>query len=767
MSRNDLSTAKLFDFPNMLTNFGGYNSARDKTNINEALMVRGSQNIYKKINGNLSNRPGQKRLGDANSTLSPVSSEFIWNTSSGNTWTMIVSDSKLYGVLNNVWYTLLTGVTNTRYVFDTWWSTTELKDYLVMVNGAAPSVVGAMSAWSGGIATVASVSTNAISMVGQVGLTGTPTMTGTAPFTSYFNGRTDNLFNGGFTLNSNPTNGQTILYTINGVGPITITFVTAIGAAAGNVLIGANTAATLANLLGLLKFPATTSATQVALSAPNQTAVGKANYASTEALVKTGTTTWEQAGFGNSSAAASYSVFSLLMNGTTYTYTTGTGTLALFGFTPSIAAITAGTIAIQSVKQLDFTTSTTLFPVTFTFDFIKTIQNQLYLGAYNSPVCYVSKASDFTNFTQDVVAIQGSAAQIPFDGNLRGLTNRGGKPYAGLNNGKWGIINYNYTNSSTGGSGGTLIIYRTTTVEYTPVSAGAGPYAHEFIDSNGDNIIYLSADQQVRTFGNFNNSFTSNNYPVLSQEIYTELTEKNFTGGSLKTIGDIVYLTVPTTGQVYMRQQRQTVDANGQTVNEITWFSPFVWNLTRVDNLNGTIVGFSNANPQIYQLWNTGQWYDDSPSGEQIPYESRIAFAYRTGGKREYNYEFDKVFTEGYIDPGTELNLLINYNYNGSTGQVATIINSNDRPAVFYSVSASSLGESSFGDESLGGTTDDDADTDLIKFKNINSLSLVNMFEYQLQYSSELANAQWEILATGTNARVVESQPSYLINKLR
>jgi hypothetical protein len=39
------------------------------------------------------------------------------------------------------------------------------------------------------------------------------------------------------------------------------------------------------------------------------------------------------------------------------------------------------------------------------------------------------------------------------------------------------------------------------------------------------------------------------------------------------------------------------------------------------------------------------------------------------------------------------------------------------------------------------------------------------MFEYQIIYYSEEVNAQWEILATGTNARIVENSPTYIITR--
>jgi hypothetical protein len=65
------------------------------------------------------------------------------------------------------------------------------------------------------------------------------------------------------------SNGETIV--ING---ITFTAVSSIGTTAGNFLIGANLAASLTNLAGLINAPTTTSSTQVALSAANAAVVG-------------------------------------------------------------------------------------------------------------------------------------------------------------------------------------------------------------------------------------------------------------------------------------------------------------------------------------------------------------------------------------------------------------------------------------------------------------------------------------------------------------
>ncbi len=54
------------------------------------------------------------------------------------------------------------------------------------------------------------------------------------------------------------------------------------------------------------------------------------------------------------------------------------------------------------------------------------------------------------------------------------------------------------------------------------------------------------------------------------------------------------------------------------------------------------------------------------------------------------------------------------------------------------------------------------------KFKNINSMSLINCFEYQPIYTSDTIDAQWEIIAMATNAVIEPDQnASFIINKVR
>ena len=623
----DESKSKDFEFKNdLITDWKGYVSSADKTNIKGNYCVRGSQNVYKKLSGTMSVRQGQKRLGVVNTVLSPVSSEYVWNTSWGATYTMVISNANLYVVINNVWYSLLSGLTKTRYVFDKWFSIAEAKDRLLFVNGDSN-----IYHWSGGFATILSTTANTIT--------------------------------------------------------------------------------------------------------------------------KTGTTSWQQSGI--STVAGEKTV---VINGTTYTYTGGETTTTLTGVTGDPTGEANGSNVFQSVL-----TKTNTPAALFHNDFIKVINNQAYIGSYTSRLCYISQNTDWTNYTVPTPRIAGSPELLTLDGALRGIGVRKGNAHIGYGAGYWAVISFSDISNNN-------ILTQKTNVDVKPVSILQAPYAHEFIDSTGDNIIYLGQDQQVHSFGDFNDLFVAG-YPSLSQDIARELSKEVFTGGGLRCIGEFVYVTAPNSGKVYLYQVRSNVGDNGAIGAERLWHSPFIWNCTRIDQIDGVVVGFSNANPQIYQLWDTNQWHDDSPSDEHLPYTSVMALGYRGSNRRFGLWSFNKQYTEGYIGTGTPLNLLINYNYQGSTNVITVPINSSSQPVYIFSSLLSSLGDTSIGEEPLGdgGIADIANDQDsLDKFRCINSLSLTNVFEWQPVYYSEAVDSNWEILAVASNATPEpDQQATFIINKKR
>jgi hypothetical protein len=621
MKQTNRDLATDFEF-SLIDDFGGYVSSKDKTNVEEYMFVRGSYNVYKKLSGTISARPGMLRKGAADATAAKVDSEYVWNTSWGAVLPVWVSNSKLQVEFNDVWYDIATSLTKTRYVFDAWWDDTAKKDKLLFVNGTS-----SLFSWSGGVCAVASGTANTITKLDT-------------------------------------------------------------------------------------------------------------------------TKTWQQEGFSQTG--------SILIDGTTYAYTGGYDTTTLTGVTGDASGLTSGKVAVQTIE-----TEADKPSADFNSDFLKVVNNQVYVGSYTSRVIYISSNTDFTDYTVPATRVAGSPELLTLDATAKGICVRQGNAHIGAGTNYWYVVSFTDVTVGT-------TLTQSTTVDRKPVSTLSAPLAHEFIDVVGDTIVYLSQDQQVRTFGDYRNLFTPA-YPALSQQIFDELQEEDFTGGQLKSIGDFTYITAPNTGKVYLYQVRQSVDKTGNVVSERLWHAPFIWNITRIDEINGVVYGFSNANPQLYQLWNTGQWRDDSPSGEYLPYTCVLAMAYRNHDRRQGLISFDKVYTEGYISQGTNLNLKVRYNYQGSLTTLNAVINNVDQPTTFQSGSSPfSIGDGSIGDKILGdGLIEGDSDQELLpKFRNISSMALENVFEYQVMIYSDEIDSRWEILALGTNAGIEEQQQAtFIINK--
>jgi hypothetical protein len=702
----------------LTTQFGGYFSSYDKTKIAPNVLVGGSKNVYKKINGNIGVRDGLKRRGEANSTFSAVSSEFVYRTSWGDTLPLWVADGELQveietsdGVFE--WFTLM-DTDETRWVFDIWWDNTLKKNKVVAVNGTDNEY-----SWAGGVAQVASATASTITKTGSATWTEDHFETPSSPA-----GDSTTQFD-----ISNPS-GTTFRYTFDGTG--TDPLISATTAPIGSYV-----------YLAAQNFNAANNGVfQVTGSGSNYFEVTNASGV-TESNKTVGT-------------GSVYIYFKnfVVANGVQYAYS-GTGaSTTLTGVLPNPSALTATTYVFSPVvtylnKPADG----------FNADFIKVVNNRAFIGSYTSQLVYISSSTDFTNFTIPGSIIPGSPNLLTLDGTGKGIAVRQGNAHVSFGTDGWVEVTFpTYTNAS-----GVLLEQITPILK--PVQALGAALAHEFIANNGDNFVYLAQDQQLRYFGGANTAFTTV-YPALSQEVYTELQEEDFDGGGIKIISDRTYITAPNTGNVWIYQTRQSISPEGVVVAERLWYPPFVLNATRIDEIDGQVVAFSNANPQVYYVWDTMQWFDDSPSDESLPYTCIAAFPYLSANEnRQLVQNFQRLYTEGYIGTGSPLYALINYDYLGATAQYSAPVNTTMRPSTLYQTSAPSIGETIIGNKPIGDVISSGGMIGYPKFRSINMFSPANCFEYQKIYFSDSTDSRWEILATGTDARLAEVEPVQIINK--
>lgn len=435
------------------------------------------------------------------------------------------------------------------------------------------------------------------------------------------------------------------------------------------------------------------------------------------------------------------------INGTNYTYT------GISGSTLTGAQDATGEADGSVVIDKPATVSNT--PASgFNVDFIKVINNQLYCGSDSSRLVYISKNNNYADFTFSSPRVPGEGEIITLDEIPTGIGERDGQAKIGTKK-AWYSVRFSQITVST-------TLTEQTIVDRIPLADKKGPLRHEFIANVGNDLVYLSQDQQLHVFGTFTD-IDQPQFPSLSDDIKNELEQEDFTTGHLVAAGDFIYLTAPNNGRVWLYETRTFITDIGNISRERTWHAPFIWNVSRIAIIDSMEYGHSNANPQIYQLWDTLQWHDDGPSGESIPYDSVAILSYFSSSRFDL-LTFDKIYIEGYMANGSLLSQAVSYEYQGSEGTQLYEINSEDTAPVFYSGDVGlSLGDSSLGDNPLGSATNDiETDQDFLpKFKTMINATEIECTEYQLRTFSSEAGARWEILAIGTNEQKTDQVPSF------
>lgn len=497
-----------------------------------------------------------------------------------------------------------------------------------------------------------------------------------------------------------------------------------------------------------------------------------AKVASTTAttITKSGAETFAEVGFALTLAAEK----KIVINAVEYTYTGGEGTDTLTGVTPSPVAVPLDAVIIQSVMV------TASKPIaSFTADFIKTIGNQVWVGSYSSRIVFVScditigGTLGFLNYTNAGTLVFGDPDAIILDSPGKGIgVSSTGKVLVFSGSDDLVIVtpNDNLQGAQTGattitGGTGRQVLQK---IEKKKLAGLTSALGHEFIGNIGEHLVWLDQKQRLRALGAFSN--VDSIKPInLSLEVQTELTEDDFTGGHLKVVsendGDTVYLTAPNTGRDWMYQIREIVKNDGSVATERLWHPPQVRGISRFSVIDSVTYGHSNVNPQLYQVWDTNQWFDDSPGDEPIPYVCVARFAYQQHGRRQGLITFNTVFFEGYMVPGLELNGYLYLDYQGTSGKKLININSVDNQASFFmGGSGDSIGDSSLGDNPLGdGIIEESNEQDLLpKFRAITDVSVSNFFEYSLEVFSYDADSRWELLCFGTNAEKAIQDPTFI-----
>lgn len=296
--------------------------------------------------------------------------------------------------------------------------------------------------------------------------------------------------------------------------------------------------------------------------------------------ISAGFATWAAAGF----AVTLTGEKKIMIDGREFTYTGGENTDTLTGVSASsgsASTITVSAVAIQSVlSQVGGATSINsvsgqdLFPAGFLADFIKVVENQLYVGSYTSRIVYSSGNEAFLDFANAGSHVYGDPDMIVLDAPCRGfgLSNDGKFVIFGGDSDLYLVtLNENVNVSYTGQDSQTRFNFNKVQKKKLPSLQAA--LGHEFIDNFGEYLVWLDQNNQLRALGTFSNSLVQK--PVhLSLQVQQELSEDDFTGGHLRTVVDTIYITAPNNGRDWMYEVREKINDNGEVTSEKLWQPP-------------------------------------------------------------------------------------------------------------------------------------------------------------------------------------------------
>lgn len=487
--------------------------------------------------------------------------------------------------------------------------------------------------------------------------------------------------------------------------------------------------------------------------------------ATTTTVTKQGTNTWAQEGFSPTGTIS--------INGLTATYTGGSATTTLTGVSIDFTVEPAGSVVFQ--PPIAYTVSSfTGMGATFNPYIIGCGRtNQVYLGAADSNVLYISKVNDFTDYSFTTpTRIAGEGAEVVLDDVPRAFVpqevtaNDGGTTAydmwisEGLNN--WGIIRMTLN----GTDPNTTAAYEVVQHIRLKVSQLQAAQSARLVSKMKNHIMYIANDNTANFIGYISYEYIPTivdfGYPVIE-----DFNTYNFTDGQIFYFKNYAFVSVPKDGLIRMYNMTdQTKDSFSQykaieDVTQMPWFweCPITYPISGFYEVDGEIYGHGYTTSESYKLF-TGNNFN----GQDI--ESAAVFAYDSMGDRTQTKGSNEIWVDGYIQQNTEMQVNVKGDVDAcSTTQVTTINGSDIATVCFPSGGYHSLGQVSLGSQPLGGiyqgqfstqgkqTIDRSVSELPAYFHAIKTYLQVPYYLEQIYFYTKGVDLAWEIISFGTNKK--------------
>lgn len=470
-------------------------------------------------------------------------------------------------------------------------------------------------------------------------------------------------------------------------------------------------------------------------------AVATIASATSNSITKNGTGTWAGSRFYTGRNKV------VIINGTEYTYTGGSGTTTLTGVTPNPSSEAVNSLALQKVV-----TNSNKPAASRTNHFIYNFENQIIIGSEDDNLVWGSKNSDFTDFTFSSPRVNGEGFKLTLDNPTRGLISLGSNLILG--SGKSAMFKVLFQTLDVGGT-----LVEEAQIKKLKVGVNQGFLNQETIVSKGDSIFYLTNEVALRSIED-PDDLTGINPKAYSNPIKPDFDAEDWDNASGMFHKNILIYTAPANSRMYMLNFVE--DADGKLFR--FWNPPQVlpvgpMTLTEVDG-EEKLYGHSNAVPETYLLFDGASdgVFEGMDVNDKIPIDGKAIFAYNNYELKGELKVFDEYYVEGDISPSTtELEMVLRYDFDGITQTIVKIIDGSDEDILEGELGNNSLAQQSLATNPLGGLLNPPEGTR--RFRVEYEIAREDFHELQTEFSTNDVDKFWSILTHGSNSEKSRRKP--------
>ena len=444
-------------------------------------------------------------------------------------------------------------------------------------------------------------------------------------------------------------------------------------------------------------------------------------------ITKTGTRTFGSHGFPATGT--------IVINGTTYTYTGGAGTTTLTGVTPDPTAgpVVAGNIGHSAIVSTNSAPPTHPWDSTFTIDFVGVFRNQLYVGNKKSRVAYVSDALNYLNFESSTAV--GGARRLDLDDTCAGfLPTKESMLIFGQND---MVMTIKFTVSADQ----TKELMQVTRLETGPQGGVITPSAKIRIKNA---VMYITKEKTLDTIEFVANIADEQTLPI-SDIVKRDFDSFDFTDATIVYWNRFIVVIIPMSSKLMLYDVARKL-----------WHSPISFSNTTIGcasvDENGNLIGHDYYKNESYHLF-TGR----NDNGQS--FNTKAVFAYNNLGARFGIKSLNKYAQDGYISSNGQLERVLEYNYKGEKYTNTKSFKGSEKYA-YQSEDESTFGKTHLGSRSLSGESEEITE-DERRFRYIDNIPTTQFYELLVTYKmTDVLDGFWRLVAHGGNITLTASEPN-------